>query len=484
MTRMLPNRARRWLRIATDAMTWFIAVAPTAATAAATMAFAVGSTACDPSDPPHVEAPAAAGHINHDAVDHAVYVWQGRWTRAVTTAMQDANEEVSRWYLLAAELAPVPASPREPRIDWPAVHALGKPITLVVRVNGATIAALAPHLPAIVAIARHGAANGVDALQIDFDAGVAQLPAYAQALADLRALLTQEGIALRLSITALPAWLDAPAFAAVLDHTEEFVLQVHSLRRPTADAQPADMFELAAARRWIASAARLATARGVPWRVALPTYGYQIGLRDTDGAWLGAVAEGAPRPWPRGTEVREIAADPVVLAALVRELARRPPANMMGTVWFRLPIATDTRNWSMTTWRSVMRGVAPQAELAISVTCQEPRAPAEGGLVRVHLENRGARDVIAQPAIVVTLPALSAPPTAIADGIGRFALVPFDGGLAPRAAVAGRQMSFAATQPQRFAAGSTQAIGWIRLGLTPAAATCADAESISWSVHL
>lgn len=73
-------------------------------------------------------------------------------------------------------------------------------------------------------------------------------------------------------ITALPAWLNQPAFKRLISAVDDYVLQVHSLERPNSPEAAFTICDPAAARRAVERAAQFA----VPFRVALPTYGYAI----------------------------------------------------------------------------------------------------------------------------------------------------------------------------------------------------------------
>ncbi|HVV86545.1 MAG TPA: DUF3142 domain-containing protein, partial [Kofleriaceae bacterium] len=153
--------------------------------------------------------------------------------------------------------------------------------------------------------------------ELDHDCATAALPAYARWLAAAR-----PPAPLRWSITALPTWAGSPALADVAAAVDELVVQVHAVRAPT-------IFDRAGARRGLdAFAAAVPAAHR---RVALPTYAVVL-----DG--------------------RRVAADPADVAALVRDLERRPIANLDGIVWFRLPTAGDTAAWPPATLDAVIAG--------------------------------------------------------------------------------------------------------------------------------
>ena len=62
-----------------------------------------------------------------------------------------------------------------------------------------------------------------------------------------------------------------------------------------------------------------------------------------------------------------VAADPDALARLVRGWMVDRPAALTGIIWYRLPVAGDTRNWSWPTLARVSAGEAPRTRAAVDV---------------------------------------------------------------------------------------------------------------------
>ena len=274
-------------------------------------------------------------------------------------------------------------------------------------------------------------------LQIDFDAPTAGLGDYAEWLARIHARVPD----LPLVITALPTWLDAPAFADLAGRVDAFVLQVHSVTRPTGPDAVAPLCDPAASRRWIERAAAL----GRPFRVALPTYGYRLGFAP-DGHLLGLTAEAPARPWPPDTTVRELRADPAAMSALVAALTRDHPANLVGVSWYRLPIPGDALVWSDATFAAVRRGEPVAPALAVTLAWPEPT------LAEVRASNAGTADAALPAAIRV-----SGPTPLASDGQSGYT----------------RADTLAATLLERgpavtpLAPGATRPIGWLRFASPP-----------------
>ena len=77
----------------------------------------------------------------------------------------------------------------------------------------------------------HWQAKGthIAGVEIDHDSASSKLPAYRNFLKKLKAQLPAD---LKLSITALPAWLNSADFPALLTNMDELVLQIHSVNDP------------------------------------------------------------------------------------------------------------------------------------------------------------------------------------------------------------------------------------------------------------
>lgn len=226
-------------------------------------------------------------------------------------------------------------------------------------------------------------------LHIDFDCTDSNLDGYRLWIETLRARVSP----VRVIITALPSWLNERAFKWLARAANGYVLQVHSLERPTDGSAGFKICDPAKARRWVEQASRL----GVPFQVALPTYGYQAAFNPS-GGFLGVSAEGAAPLWPGNSVVREIRADPRRMASLVDRWNTSRPAALSGIIWYRLPVAGDRLNWSWPTLAAVMEGRAPVERWRFEVRWREP------GLAEVYWVNHGEADLEIWPDIRVRWP--------------------------------------------------------------------------------
>jgi len=313
------------------------------------------------------------------------YVWQRTWGAGLRTSLESHHAAFTGLDILARELSwrsdGLVAEPGAP--DWKLGGRLGTPLGLVLRIGPCPShwTPEAPETTQVIMAFRDCLARAEEAgarvteLQCDFDAAVGQLADYARLLHSIRLAFPGR----RLVATSLPAWLDSPSFRSVLDELDVFVLQVHSLEKPSSPEACYTLCPPERARLWIRAASRL----GKPFRVALPTYGYLLGF-GADGRFQRLQAEGSPRPNPGIARWVPVMADPFSLAALVRDLETTRPSGLEAISWFRLPSGTDERNWSWETLNQVMRGRDPAPALQARVT------KADDGSLLVNLRNFGS----------------------------------------------------------------------------------------------
>ncbi len=330
----------------------------------------------------HFRGPRASGPLPQQA-----YVWQRVWTddvRAGVSRAIDRFDELAIWF---AEIEWDGLEPRvaRGRIDLEYLRQMNVPIGLVLRIGpysgpfsetgepADSLAALADKL------LQQAAAIGVEVreLQLDFDCPTSKLDGYRLWVNALRRRIAPVPV----TITALPTWLGSSAFRTLAAATDGFVLQIHSLDRPRGPDEPMTLCDPAAARRAVERAGRT----GVPFRVALATYGYFVAF-DPQGKLIGLQAEGPSLSWPADARVRVLRADPVTTAELVREWNEDRPAGMRGLIWYRLPTDADTLNWRWPTLASVMAGRVPKSNVEMDVRRPEP------GLVELDVVNTGDAD--------------------------------------------------------------------------------------------
>lgn len=361
------------------------------------------------------------------------YVWQRQWTPSLARSISDSGNEVSAWRVLAAEMDGR-GQWRTFSPAWPVLAASGKPVIAVVRVEGALQqwdeATLVEHARELLSRWR---LQGIRfaGIEIDHDCATSRLPAYTHFLASLRPLLTSGE---RLSITALPTWLESPELDALLAQADEAVLQVHAVQSPRAG-----LFQPERARAWLSEFARRT---GKPWRVALPAYGTRVSW-DEQGNVIAIESE---RPTlVDSTESRELFAEPASMQRFVSALEADVPQGLAGIVWFRLPTEGDERAWSMASWHAVLARTPLTSSVTVrTVTSDDPSR------LDVQVVNAGTSDV-ALPALVSIGTACEA-----ADGINGYALQRTPQGL-----------YLQRTRVGLLRAGRQLAVGWLRCSRSP-----------------
>ncbi|MDB6109352.1 MAG: hypothetical protein JWR69_1102, partial [Pedosphaera sp.] len=270
------------------------------------------------------------------------YVWQRAWTAPVREAVAQHAADFSGLTVLAAEVTWKAGKFQVVRVpvDYPALSRTKGPVGLALRIapypgpfmsDGPPISGLAKLAQSLVVEARAAGLAPCE-LQVDFDCAEAKLEGYKTWLETIRRKLTP----LPVVITALPSWLNQNSFPKLAGVADGYILQVHSLERPKGPDAPFSICDPTAARRAVERAGRI----GLPFRVALPTYGYVVAF-GSDGHLLGLSAEGPSKNWPTGTQLREVRTDPTAIAELVRGWSTNRPAAFQKIIWYRLPISLD-----------------------------------------------------------------------------------------------------------------------------------------------
>jgi hypothetical protein len=324
-------------------------------------------------------------------LSHQVYVWQRDWDETLSRAVHGASPQTSRFVVLAAEISWESGQPKVVYvpIDYGVLKATGRSFGLAVRMGpysgtfdtGDAATSLVTSIA--VSLIAEARSNGLEPaeLQFDFDCAESKLRWYRK----LAAALDEQIHPVALTITALPCWLKHRSFARLARATDGYVLQVHSLERPVGPDVPLGLCDSAAALRWVEQAGRI----GVPFRVALPTYGYIV-VFDEDGGFVGLSAEGPPQAWDKGTILRAVYADPIAMAELAQSWQEARPYNMEALIWYRLPVESDKLNWKWVTLSAIMTGRIPRESLRVEVEYPE------AGLAEIVLVNDGETDQSAE----------------------------------------------------------------------------------------
>lgn len=305
-----------------------------------------------------------------------VYVWQQAWTPSVRDALSSLDPTLDPPVLLAAIVKwyePSPAVTQVP-IDLSVLN--DRPYAIAIRFGTTQPTAdKSAFVAGVVRQALQRVSRPPVEIQIDYDCPESKLAGYRDWLTAIQSAAKPVPVA----ITALPSWLNSRAFADLANQCP-YVLQVHSLERPTSSQGTWQIIDPAAATAAVEKAARL----GKPFRVALPTIGYAIATDKQTGKQT-VFGENLPETDPDRFSIQTIRTNATAMAGLIRQWQADRPAAMTGVIWYRLPVDTDTLNWRLVTLDTVRKGQIPAAVVAVAAT-------RTGGLTELAVTNTGTAD--------------------------------------------------------------------------------------------
>ena len=299
------------------------------------------------------------------------YIWQREWTLAVVDALGEADRRMDGVVILGAEINLAGKKPEiaKATIDWDAVKRESEHRSLALRIapfagpfrsDDAPAQAIVDLAKQLLSDARAHDVN-LEEFQFDFDCAQKNLGRYRTWLIALKPIVQPT----RFVITVLPAWLNDSEFRKLVREVDGYVLQVYSV--PISAGTNAKLSDAYLAREWVRKAARF----GIPFGVALPTYRCAAGY-GPNGKLLSVAMDSVQPVWPPGTRVLEFGADADEIAALVNDWQKTRPAQLRELIWYRVPIATDTRNWRWPTLSAVMSGRLPEHTLNILQEGENP----------------------------------------------------------------------------------------------------------------
>ena len=328
------------------------------------------------------EPPRSRGPLRQEA-----YVWQRSWNTNVLEAVRERGPVFDSLVILRSEVTWKDRTPSIVNIPlaYPALKRTGVRIGLALRIGAFSgpFSKTDGRTLTLIDLARNAIQEArsnqclVSELQLDFDCADSKLDGYKKWVQAFREAIQP----VPLTITVLPSWLNESSCKGLLASTDGFVLQVHSLERPKKPDQPFALCEPDQAIQAVEKAGRF----GIPFRVALPTYGYTFAF-ETNGAFVGLSAEGPQLQWRKGLNLREVRTEPAPMAGLVERWTGDRPGEMLGIIWYRLPVDGEKLNWSWATLASVKAGRVPRFLLKAALWM--PQA----NLYEIELINRGDGD--------------------------------------------------------------------------------------------
>ncbi|WP_159566922.1 DUF3142 domain-containing protein [Budvicia diplopodorum] len=364
--------------------------------------------------------------------DQQAYVWQRVWTPQHHDALKQSHDLFSGLRILGLQLNRGEVI-RKIAVDAQLLKQDGRPVWLVVRLDGQL-----PNIDQTLVYDNllsqlqqwRRAGLTVTGVEVDYDAASSKLRDYQQFIQLLRTKLPRD---LQLSLTALPTWINSPDLPALLQQADISVLQVHAVLSPDKG-----LFDAGLAAGWIERYARL-TAK--PFYVALPAYGMGLAGYEDQKPLVESEA-----PVRIAGQMQELSVAPQAMADFLSQLRQQQTPNLKGLVWFRLPLESDRRAWSMSTLKAVILQQPLASEWVVELQAQPDQSNQTNSLFNLILRNTGQIDGVLPSEI--TLPAGKCQ---IGDAVGNYQLNADN-----------QQLRFIRTHSQQLRAGQSQAIGWVR----------------------
>jgi hypothetical protein len=368
------------------------------------------------------------------------YLWQREWTPAVIAGFHQAESRMDGVVVLGSEVSWSGNASHVARANIPWTDLQAANVSIAIRMapfdgpfaeDTGPVQTIASEAKRLLADAQSHGVRPAE-VQLDFDCAQKKLAGYTLWVRAIRRLVAP----LPLVITTLPSWLDEPDFPLLVRETAGYVLQVHSV--PTlAGSGRAVLCDTALARNWVGKASRI----GIPFSVSLPAYWCVAGY-DEAGKLIGVAMDSVQPAWPPGTSMLDFSANEDDLADLVAEWQHDRPPGLKELLWYRVPVATDQRNWRWPTLAAVMQGRKPSHRMDIIADGGNP--------VDLSIANNGEAEEHTHCAVTLTWDG--------ARPIASDALTGWNLTIGQNRAL----FSTAAGDALRLSPGDRRSIGWVR----------------------
>jgi hypothetical protein len=275
------------------------------------------------------------------------YVWQDCGRPEVQRALTDSSGVITTLHLRAAELRWTGRNFKVERVITDRLPAPACGLVIRIGASAARLEWTAAEIGEVAKVVGELAELKPTEIQCDYDCPQSRLDRY---IVLLEALQKAAG-PVPVIPTTLPSWLDSPEFAKLVAGRPGYVLQVHSLHLPKTPEEPVLLFDPAATRL----AVKRASSLGVPFRVAMATYGCEVWF-GPDGKVMEVISEDRAPEGKIPTRRSFSLADPIESARLIHEWDQNPPTGLGAVIWYRLPVEGDRRNWPWQTFQLVAKG--------------------------------------------------------------------------------------------------------------------------------
>lgn len=159
-----------------------------------------------------------------------VYVWQRVWTDEVQQALQSKATQFDKATLLAAEISYDPEGGNwncqyfSAPLQWAKDNSSVYGLAFRIHADAAQSAWSEQDTQKIIEYIEPYAVSA-KAIQIDYDCPSKKLADYAKLLQQIKKSLPE----VSLELTCLPDWLDYPAFSALVQNCDRYIMQVHGV---------------------------------------------------------------------------------------------------------------------------------------------------------------------------------------------------------------------------------------------------------------
>jgi len=319
---------------------------------------------------------------------HECYIWQRVWDEELQNSIGQAESTFEGFTVLAAEIDVRPDRQAQQimPVDYSFLSSLSIPVGIAIRINpySGPFDQTDPSTQSICHVIRTVLETCADAgfepveIQLDYDCAESKLPGYCSWVKYFKEIFPEYPI----TITALPSWINNRQFKKLIHSSDSYILQVHSLERPDSIADEVVLCDPKNTLKWIQKAERF----DVPYRVALPTYGYLVAY-DEQGKFLGLSAEGPMPGWPENTQIKTVLSDAKKISSMIQDVRAVSPKHLTGIIWFRLPVSSDQLNWQWHTLQRVIQEQPLTEKMEAVIDWPQPN------LAEVYLVNSGDIDV-------------------------------------------------------------------------------------------
>lgn len=284
--------------------------------------------------------------VSGEGLTHNCYVWNRQYSTSLNENINKYKNVIERYSVLAVEIKWLNGRGQAAIADIPHLNSSINSISIRINDCNGDIYTKKEFLEKQTQAAlKRFQYSGftINEIQFDFDCPESKLKSYGELLKYIKSAFSQ-----KITITALPSWLNAKSLAGVLAHCDHYVLQLHSLKKPQGLMSIPDLFDFEKADKWLNQAAE----HGVDFSISLPTYGYFLGF-DERGNYLGVSSEQGPKNWP---ETKVLLSSYKDLSKFVGKLKRKRPALLRSIYWFRMNHNKDELNWDFKAVKKLIEG--------------------------------------------------------------------------------------------------------------------------------